>query len=78
MVRLVTNGKVETSMTVEDETISSVEDVSFEISKKDEGAVEDFISSSGMVEIKTTSGGQDISFSMNISDLLRCLKFLEN
>lgn len=79
MVKLTTNGKVEIEMLDENnEPIVSENDVLFEISKKDEGAVTDIFSSSGVVEIKTDSDGQKINFMMNISDLLRCLKFLEN
>ena len=79
MVKLVTNGKIEIDMLDDNnETISSCEDVSFEIMKKDEGAVTDVFSSSGMVEIKAKGCGQEITFSMSISDLLRCVKFLES
>lgn len=79
MVTLVTSGKIKIEMLDENnETVSSCNDVNFEISKKDEGAVEDVFSSSGIVDIKTKSDGQDITISVNISDLLRCLKFLEN
>lgn len=79
MIRLITNGKIKIDMKDENnDTLSSEEDVSFELLKKDEGAVEDFISASGKVEIKAACDGQDITFTLDTSELLKCLKFLEN
>ena len=79
MIRLITNGKVKIDMKDDnEETFSSEEEVSFELIKKDDGAVEDFLSASGKVEIATKCEGQEISFILDISELLKCLKFLEN
>ena len=79
MIRLITNGKIKIDMKDENnDTLSSEEDVSFELLKKDDGAVEDFISSSGKVEIKAECDGQDITFTLDTAELLKCLKFLEN
>ena len=46
--------------------------------KKDDGAVDDFISSNGKVEMIARCKDQDITFVLDISELLKCLKFLEN
>ena len=79
MIRLITNGKMKIDMKDENnDTLSSEEDVSFELVKKDDGAVEDFISASGKVEIKAVCDGQDITFTLDTAELLKCLKFLEN
>jgi hypothetical protein len=79
MIKLVTNGKVKIDMSDEDnEIISSEEDVSFELMKKDDGAVDDFISSSGKVEMTARCKDQNITFILDTSELLKCLKFLEN
>ena len=79
MIRLITNGKMKIDMKDENnDTLSSEEDVSFEIVKKDDGAVEDFISASGKVEIKAACDRQDITFTLDTAELLKCLKFLEN
>lgn len=79
MIRLITNGKIKIDMKDENnDTLSSEEDVSFELVKKDDGAVEDFISASGKVEIKAACDGQDIAFTLDTAELLKCLKFLEN
>lgn len=79
MIRLITNGKVKIDMKDENnDTLSSEEDVSFELVKKDDGAVEDFISASGKVEIKAACDGQGITFTLDTAELLKCLKFLEN
>lgn len=79
MVKLVVDGRIKTEMPDENnDLVTSCNDVRFEISKKDEGAVDDVFTSIGIVDIKTNSDGQDITISMNISDLMKCLKFLEN
>lgn len=79
MIRLITNGKMKIDMKDENnDTFSSEEDVSFELVKKDDGAVDDFMSASGKVEIKAVSDGQDVTFTLDTSELLKCLKFLEN
>jgi hypothetical protein len=79
MIKLVTNGKVKIDMRDEDnEIISSEEEVSFELMKKDDGAVDDFISSNGKVEMIARCKDQDITFVLDTSELLKCLKFLEN
>lgn len=79
MIKLVTNGKVKIDMRDEDnEIISSEEDVSFELMKKDDGAVDDFISSSGKVEMIARCKDQNITLVLDTSELLKCLKFLEN
>ena len=79
MIRLITNGTVKIDMKDEnEEIISSEEDVSFELIKKDDGAVEDFLSASGKVEIAAKCEEQEISFILDIAELLKCLKFLEN
>lgn len=79
MIRLITNGKMKIDMKDENnDTLSSEEDVSFELVKKDDGAVDDFMSASGKVEIKAVSDGQDVTFTLDTSELLKCLKFLEN
>ena len=63
---------------LDNEIISSEEDVSFELMKKDDGAVDDFISSSGKVEMTARCKDQNITFILDTSELLKCLKFLEN
>lgn len=79
MIRLITNGKMKIDMKDENnDTLSSEEDVSFELVKKDDGAVDDFMSASGKVEIKAVSDGQDVTFTLDTAELLKCLKFLEN
>lgn len=79
MIRLITNGKIKIDMKDEnDDMVSSEEDVSFELVKKDDGAVDDFMSASGKVEIKAVCDGQDVTFTLDTSELLKCLKFLEN
>lgn len=79
MIRLITNGKMKIDMKDENnDTLSSEEDVSFELVKKDDGAVDDFMSASGKVEIKAVGDGQDVTFTLDTSELLKCLKFLEN
>lgn len=81
MVKIIIDGFASVSMKDGEEDVCVEEkEAKFVFCKKDESrqSISEDILPTGMIELSTSLGGQEITFNINLPDLARCVKFLEN